>query len=58
MGGAGRRLAEARALRRSLLRQLGAATSQQAIDSLKAQLRDADAAIARDASALNGLPTR
>ena len=28
---------------------------QQAIDSLKAQLRDADAAIGRDASALNGL---
>jgi hypothetical protein len=55
VGGAGRRLAEARALRRSLLRQLGAATTQQAIDSLKAQLRDADAAIGRDASALSGL---
>jgi hypothetical protein len=55
VGGAGRRLAEARALRRSLLRQLGAASTQEAIDSLKAELRDADAAIDRDASVLNGL---
>ncbi|MGI8714979.1 MAG: DUF4349 domain-containing protein [Solirubrobacteraceae bacterium] len=55
VGGAGRRLAEARALRRSLLRQLAAAATTQAIDSLKAQLRDADAAIGRDQTALGGL---
>jgi hypothetical protein len=55
VGGAGRRLAEARALRSSLLRQLAAATSQTQIASLKAQLRDADAAIARDAATLNAL---
>jgi hypothetical protein len=58
VGGAGRRLAEVRALRRSLLRQLGAATTQQAIDSLKSQLRDADAAIGRHASTLNSLHNR
>ncbi len=55
VGGAGRRLAEARALRRALLRQLAAATSSQAIASLRAQLRDVDAAIGRAAAALNGL---
>ncbi len=55
VGGAGRRLAEARALRRSLLRQLAAATTTEAVASLRAQLRDADAAIARDSASLNGL---
>jgi hypothetical protein len=55
VGGAGRRLAEVRALRRSLLRQLAAATTTEAIASLRAQLRDADAAIGRAASELNGL---
>jgi hypothetical protein len=55
VGGAGRRLAEARALRRSLLRQLAAATSTQAVASLRAQLRDADATIGRDSASLNGL---
>jgi uncharacterized protein DUF4349 len=55
VGGTGRTLAEARALRRSLLRQLAAATSSVAIASLRAQLRDADAAIGRAAAALNGL---
>jgi hypothetical protein len=55
VGGTGRRLAEARALRRSLLRQLAAATSSEAIASLRAQLRDADAAIGRAAAVLNGL---
>jgi len=55
VGGAGQRLAEARALRRSLLRQLAAATSSQAIPSLQAQLRGANAAIARAATRLTGL---
>jgi hypothetical protein len=55
VGGAGRRLAEARALRRSLLRQLAAATTSDAIASLKARLRAANAAIDRDASTLDGL---
>ncbi|HEX3830473.1 MAG TPA: DUF4349 domain-containing protein [Solirubrobacteraceae bacterium] len=55
VGGAGRRLAEARALRRSLLRQLAAATTTEAIAGLRAQLRDADATIRRDSASLNGL---
>jgi hypothetical protein len=55
VGGAGRRLAEARALRRSLLRQLSRATTTEAIASLRAQLRDADAVISRDSANLNGL---
>jgi Domain of unknown function (DUF4349) len=55
VGGAGRRLAETRALRRSLLRQLASATTTEAIASLRAQLRDADAAIARASANLNGL---
>jgi uncharacterized protein DUF4349 len=55
VGGAGRRLAEARALRRSLLRQLAAATTTEAIASLRAQLRDADAMIGRDSASLTGL---
>jgi hypothetical protein len=55
VGGASRRLAEARALRRSLLRQLAAATTTEAITSLRAQLRDADAMIGRDSASLSGL---
>lgn len=55
VGGAGQRLAEARALRRSLLRQLAAATTTQQVDSLKIQLRDADASIASDLATLRGL---
>jgi hypothetical protein len=55
VGGAGRRLAEARALRRSLLRQLAAATTTAATASLRAQLRDADATISRDSASLSGL---
>jgi hypothetical protein len=55
VGGAGRRLAEARALRRSLLRQLAAATTTEAIASLRRQLRDADATIGRDSASLNTL---
>ncbi len=41
VGGAGQRLADARALRTSLLRQLANATTQDQINSLKAQIRDA-----------------
>lgn len=55
VGGAGRRLAEARALRRSLLRQLAAATTTAQVDSLQARLHDADASIASDLSTLRGL---
>jgi hypothetical protein len=52
LGGAGRRLAEARALRTSLLRQLAAATTTTAVDSLKAQIRDVDASISSDEATL------
>ncbi|MGH2855963.1 MAG: DUF4349 domain-containing protein [Solirubrobacteraceae bacterium] len=55
VGGAGERLAEARALRRSLLHQLAAATTTEQVDSLKIQLRDANASIASDLSTLRGL---
>jgi hypothetical protein len=55
VGGAGRRLSEARALRTSLLKQLAAATTTTAIESLKIQLRDVDAAISRDLASLNSL---
>jgi len=55
VGGAGQRLAEARALRRSLLKQLAAATTTEQVDSLKLQLRDADASISSDLSTLRGL---
>jgi hypothetical protein len=54
-GGAGRALADARALRRSLLKQLAAATTTQEIDSLKIQLHDAEASIDSDLSTLNSL---
>jgi hypothetical protein len=55
VGGAGRRLSEARALRTSLLKQLAAATTTTAVESLKIQLRDVDAAISRDLASLNSL---
>jgi hypothetical protein len=55
VGGAGRALADARALRTSLLKQLAAATTTEQIDSLKAQVRDAEASIATDQAALNRL---
>ena len=55
VGGAGMRLAEARALRRSLLTRLAAATTTDEVNSIKIQLRDADASIASDLSALRGL---
>jgi hypothetical protein len=55
VGGAGRRLAEARALRRSLLRRLAAATTSHPEASQRAQQRDAHPTIGRDSASLNGL---
>ena len=54
---AGRRLGDARALRTALLKQLASATTAVQIGSVRAQLRDAEAAITRaqgDLNALNG----
>jgi hypothetical protein len=53
-----RQLADDRALRTSLLKQLANATTQAQIDSLNAQIRDAEASIRRDESTLNGLNHR
>jgi uncharacterized protein DUF4349 len=50
-----RRLGNAQALRTSLLKQLANATSQQQIDSLQAQLHDADSTIASAESQLRNL---
>jgi hypothetical protein len=47
-----RRLADARALRTSLLRQLAKATTQSVIDSLTARIHDAEASISSDQAAL------
>ena len=55
VGGAGQRLAEARALRSSLLKQLAAATTVEEVDSIQARLHDANASIASDLSTLRGL---
>jgi hypothetical protein len=55
VGGAGRRLADARALRTSLLRQLANATNQAQINSLKSQIRDAEASISSDLATLRSL---
>jgi Domain of unknown function (DUF4349) len=55
---AGRRLADDRALRTSLLKQLTTAPTQTAIDSIKAQLHDAENAIARDEAAVRSLNNR
>jgi hypothetical protein len=55
VGGAGQRLADARALRTSLLRQLANATTQEQVNSLKAQIRDAEASIASDRATLRSL---
>ncbi len=55
VGGAGQKLAEARALRRSLLKQLGNATTTAQVNSIQAQLHDANASIASDLSTLRGL---
>jgi hypothetical protein len=50
-----RRLADARALRTSLLKQLAAAVTQTQIDSLDAQIHDAEASISSDQAALGRL---
>lgn len=55
LGGDGRRLAEARALRTALLRQLAAATTSNAIASLKTQIHDVDASINSDLATLRRL---
>jgi len=55
VGGAGQKLAEARALRRSLLKQLANATTTQQVSSIQARLHDANASIASDLSTLRGL---
>jgi hypothetical protein len=49
------RLADARALRTALLKQLASATTQQQIDSLTARIHDAEASIASDLTTLRGL---
>lgn len=55
VGGAGRQLADARALRTALLRKLALATTTTAIDALRLQIRDANASIASDLATLRGL---
>jgi hypothetical protein len=50
-----RSLADARALRTSLLKQLASATTQPQIDSLTARIHDAEASISSDEAALRGL---
>jgi hypothetical protein len=50
-----RRLADARALRTSLLKQLANATTQAQIDSLTAQIHDAEASISSDEATLRQL---
>jgi hypothetical protein len=55
---AGRRLADAQALRTALLKQLAAATTQTQISSLHAQIRDAENAIANAQADLRGLNHR
>jgi hypothetical protein len=51
-GAAKRALSDARALRTSLLKQLGNATTTEQIDSLRAQIRDAEASISSDEATL------
>jgi hypothetical protein len=53
-----RQLADDRALRTSLLKRLANATTQAQIDSLNAQIRDAEASIRSDESTLAGLNHR
>jgi hypothetical protein len=55
---AGRRLADAQALRTALLKQLAGATTTTQISSLRAQIRDAESAIANAQSDLRGLNHR
>ena len=54
-GAATRSLADARALRTSLLKQLANAVTTDQIDSLKAQINDAEASISSDQATLNRL---
>jgi Domain of unknown function (DUF4349) len=54
-GQATRSLADARALRTSLLKQLASATTTEQIDSLRAQIHDAEASISSDLATLNRL---
>jgi len=51
-GAAKRALADARALRTSLLKQLANATTTEQVDSLNAQIRDAEASISSDEATL------
>jgi hypothetical protein len=53
-----RQLADARALRTSLLKQLATAYTTAAIDSLKAQIHDAEASISSDEATLSSLQHR
>ena len=53
-----RALADARALRTSLLKQLANAVTQAQIDSLNAQIHDAEASIGSDEATLNGLQSK
>jgi hypothetical protein len=55
VGGAGQRLADARALRSSLLKQLANATTTDQVTSIQARLHDANASIGSDLSTLRGL---
>ena len=54
-GAATRALADARALRTSLLKQLANATTTAQVDSLNAQIHDAEASISSDQATLNRL---
>ncbi|MGI9185597.1 MAG: DUF4349 domain-containing protein, partial [Solirubrobacteraceae bacterium] len=58
VGGAGRNLADARARRTALLRQLAIASTTTAINSLQTQIRDANASIASDLATLRALQRR
>lgn len=52
------RLADARALRTALLKQLASAVTQTQIDSLNARIHDAEASIAADQATIRGLNRR
>lgn len=55
LAGVSHRLADARTLRTSLLKQLAGATTRQQINSVDAQIHDAEASIAGDEAAVRGL---
>jgi hypothetical protein len=57
-GAATRALADARALRTSLLKQLANAVTTEQIDSITAQIHDAEASISSDQATVNGLNHR